>query len=193
MKSKIISAVLMLCVALPLLAEGPAVNAARAADAGQAKKPIVSVNLLQTKIVKGADGREKAVDAVSVKPGDVIEYKAVYTNTGKQPVKGMLARLPVPDGMEYLPKSAKPASSGVKAATKDGEFAVEPLTRKGPGGVTEPVPYNEYRVLRWDIGELKAGASVAVSVRAKVEAVVPKVSNIDVQPIKPGAPPAAAR
>jgi uncharacterized repeat protein (TIGR01451 family) len=180
MKSKLISAVLTLCVALPLLAEAKA--------PAQAAKAVVSVNLTQVKIVTGTNGREKEVDAASVLPGDVIEYKATYTNNGKQPVKGLLAGLPIPEGLEYLPNSAKPGGTIVKAAVKHGEYAAEPLTRKDPSGKSESVPYNEYRVLRWEIGQLKAGASVTVSARAKVEKVVPKVSG-GTQPLAARAPP----
>lgn len=187
MKSKLISTVLMLCAALPLLAE-----AKSPAPDVQSGKAIVSVNLTQMKIVTGPDGREKQVDAASVRPGDVIEYQATYTNNGKQPVKGLLAGLPVPEGLEYLPNSAKPGGSIVKAALKHGDYAAEPLVRKGPSGKPESVPYNEYRVLRWEIGQLKAGASVTVSARAKVETVVPKVSG-STQPLASRAPPVAGQ
>ncbi|MES3020817.1 MAG: hypothetical protein V4857_04450 [Pseudomonadota bacterium] len=186
MKNKLISAVLTLCVALPVFAETKA-----PAPATPAEKPVVSVSLTQTKIVTGAGGREREVDAKSVRPGDVIEYQATYTNNSKLPVKGLLAGLPIPEGLEYLPNSAKPGGAIVKAAAKQGEFAAEPLMRNGAAGKPEPVPYNEYRSLRWEIGQLKAGASVTVRARAKVEGGVPTV-NAGAQPVEPRAPPAAA-
>lgn len=156
-------------------------EAPRAPAATQA----VTVVLAQSKVVKGPDGNEQFQDAATIKPGDVIEYKATYTNNTGKPVKGLVADLPIPEGLEYLPRSAKPGASLVKAATKTAVFEPEPLVRKLPGGKTEPVPYSEYRMLRWSLGQLPANGSLAVSARAKVEAVVPPTAA----PPTPATPP----
>lgn len=67
-------------------------------------------------------GKEKLEDASSVKPGDVIEYRVTYTNSGKRAIKNMLATLPVPLETEYLPQTAKPGASMMNAATLNGVF-----------------------------------------------------------------------
>ncbi|PLC04277.1 hypothetical protein CY658_19905 [Variovorax sp. RO1] len=154
-------------VAVALAQPAASVEAPRA----PATTKTVTVVLTQSKVVKGPDGNEQLQDAATIKPGDVIEYKATYTNNTGKPVKGLVADLPIPEGLEYLPRSAKPGASLVKAATKTAVFEPEPLVRKLPGGKTEPVPYNEYRMLRWSLGQLPANGSAAVSARAKVEAV----------------------
>ena len=133
----------------------------------------VTVTLSQSKVVKGPDGNEQFQDAATIKPGDVIEYKATYTNNTDKPVKGLVADLPIPEGLEYLPRSAKPGANLVKAATKNAIYEAEPLIRKSAGGKTESVPYAEYRALRWNLGQLPASGSTAVTARAKVEAVAP--------------------
>lgn len=133
----------------------------------------VTVELQQSKVVKAADGKEQLLDAASVKPGDVLEYTVTYTNKTGKAVSGLVADLPIPEGLEYLPRSAKPGATLVKAAVKDGEFAPEPLMRKARDGKTEPVPYSDYRALRWTLGQLPAGGVASVSARAKVEVVVP--------------------
>ncbi|PBI85132.1 hypothetical protein BKP43_48540 [Variovorax boronicumulans] len=137
-----------------------------------AQKKTVAVVLTQAKVVKDAQGKEQLVAADSVKPGDVLEYTATYTNHTGKAVTGLVANLPIPEGLEYLPKTAKPGATLVKAATKDGAFAAEPLARV-VNGKSEPVPYNEYRSLRWTLGQLPANGSAAVTARAKVETVVP--------------------
>ncbi|AIY42890.1 putative signal peptide protein [Collimonas arenae] len=153
-------------------AQSVATTANRPAPEVAAKKTIV-VDLAQFKVIKNADGAEQLVSAASVKPGDIIEYKATYTNTSNKPVTGLVADLPIPDGLEYQAHSAKPGAVLAKAATKDGIYAAEPLTRKVAGNKTEPVPYNEYRAMRWALGQLPAGGVTAVTVRAKVEVVTP--------------------
>ena len=144
----------------------------------------VTVELTQSKVIKNAKGVEQLVPAPTVVPGDVIEYKVTYKNTSAKSVDGLVADLPIPEGLEYLPKSAKPGAALVKAATKNGEYAAEPLVRKLPDNKVEPVPYNEYRALRWNLGKLPAGGVAAVTARAKVEVVVPPAPKAAAAPVQ---------
>ena len=151
-----------------LLAAGTA-SAQRVVDAKpSAPQKALDVALTQFKVEQDAQGKERLVEADSVKPGDVLEYRATYTNRSGKPITGLVADLPIPAGLEYLPKSAKPGATLVKAATRDGIFAAEPLMRV-VNGKSEPVPYNEYRTLRWNLDKLPAQGVTAVSARARVE------------------------
>lgn len=146
----------------------PAANASKA----------VSVELTQLKVIKDSKGAEQLVAAPTVVPGDVIEYRATYKNNSTKSIAGLVADLPIPEGLEYLPKSAKPGAALVKVATKNGDYLGEPLMRKLPDNKTEPVPYNEYRALRWSLGQLPAGGVTAVTARARVETVVPPAPKV---------------
>ena len=156
----------------PVFAQTAAVTLPAAAT-----KTDVTIELTQVKVVKGADGKEQLIDAASVKPGDTIEYKAVYTNRSAKTVNGLTANLPIPEGLQYVPKSAKPGATLVKAATKDGVYAAEPLTVK-VGAKTEPVPYADYRALRWSLGSLPAKGVTAVTARATVQTYVAPAAGI---------------
>jgi uncharacterized repeat protein (TIGR01451 family) len=117
-----------------------------------------------------ADGKEVFVPAEQARPGDVIEYRAVYINDGSTAVRDLDATLPVPNGLEYLPKTAAPAV--VLASTDGKSFAPVPLVRKartadGREEIRE-VPLSEYRALRWSIGTLAAKASRTVVARMRV-------------------------
>lgn len=133
---------------------------------------VVQAVLSQSKVVKAADGTEKLEDASKVKPGDVIEYKVTYTNASAKAVSGLVANLPIPEGLAYQPRSAKPGADLLKVAAADGNFSAEPLLRKAGSG-TERVPYGDYRQLRWTLGQLPAHGVVAVTARAQVESVIP--------------------
>ncbi len=156
---KLMSFVLALAVTLatafPLLA----------ADQGS-----VAVELKGQKVVKATAGKEKFESAEKAKPGDVIEYRAVYRNKGKSAATSVLATIPVPLGTEYIPGSAKPAK--VTASIDGKEYAPVPLKRKVtlPSGQTEmrPVPYNEYRFVRWELKKLSPAESATVSMRVKI-------------------------
>ncbi len=135
----------------------------------------IAVELTQNRVVKNEKGEEQLVDAAAVKPGDVIEYRATYTNRSTKNVTALIGDLPIPEGLEYIPRSARPGAALVKAAADDGIFSSEPLMRALPDGKKEPRPYSDYRALRWTLGQLPAGGVTTVSARARVEIVVPKV------------------
>jgi uncharacterized repeat protein (TIGR01451 family) len=129
----------------------------------------VRVNLTAKRVVT-SDGQESLVSAEKAKPGEVIQYEAVYKNGSNAPVKNVAATVPVPPGLAFVEGSTKPPAA---EASLDGKiFAPVPLTRevKNEAGVLEkrPVPVAEYRALRWVINELPAGASATVLLRARV-------------------------
>lgn len=166
-------------LALVLLLGGasgaPVLAQQRAAKVAQAP---VSIELTQFKVVEGPDGHERYLPADAVVPGDVIEYRVTYRNNGPKPVAGFAATLPIPEGTHYLSKSAAaPAGLVPEAATEDGAFAREPLMRKvkGPDGKwhDQPVPYAEYRTLRWPLGLLAGKHEVTVKARVQVDLYAP--------------------
>ena len=134
----------------------------------QAKNDL-RVNLTAKKVLV-SDGRESLLPAEKAKPGDLIQYEAVYQHSGKAAVKNLQATVPLPNGLVFAADSARPA--GAQASTDGKNFLPIPLTRevKKPDGTIEkqPVPLSDYRALRWTVAELPAGGSTTVSVRARV-------------------------
>jgi len=130
----------------------------------------VKVVLTASKIAV-VNGKEQKESSDKAKPGEIIEYVAEYRNTAKTPVTNVVATLPVPAGMEYLPETAAP--SQVTATTDDHNYSPVPLKRmvRGADGKTveQQVPYSEYRSLRWTLGEIQGGASKIVKARMKVK------------------------
>ena len=174
MQKRSIVAIVLVGTLLGALGQFPVAHAQQVRPVAD-KKEAVLIQLTQKRVVASPQG-EKLEDAASVKPGDVIEYRATYTNVSKQAVQGLVAKLPIPEGLEYLPKTAKPFNATLQAAGRDGQFGVEPLQRKAADGSVQTLPYTEYRTMRWSIGQLNAGASVVVSARAKVEGAAPQAS-----------------
>ena len=144
-----------------------------AAAAARAADGTVSVQMTNHRVVVAADGQESLVDGANAKPGEVIEYHAVYRNAGAQAAKNLLATVPVPiGGMEYLAQTAFP--QGMQASLDGTHFETPPLRRTvtladGSRAVRE-VPAGEYRFLRWSLGELRPGASLMVGARMRVVA-----------------------
>lgn len=130
----------------------------------------VVVELLAKKVIMGTDGKERYSSAEKATPGEIIEYTALYKNRGSNEVKNLQGTLPVPQGMEYLPGTARPEK--VNASLDGKKFAPVPLKRKVrlPNGKEEQrdVPYNEYRYIGWDLANLPAGQTMTVSARMRL-------------------------
>lgn len=161
-RSALAGSIAAVCVALSLAWTEPA--------AAQSKGD-VQISLLARKVTAAADGKEILIAADTARPGEVIQYDAVYSNTGKKEVRNLAPTLPIPAGMEFVAESAKPAAT---QASLDGRtFEAFPLVRKikRPDGRVEevPVPFSEYRALRWNAGELKAGATTRIIARARLQ------------------------
>ena len=135
----------------------------------QVKKD-VGANLTVQKVVVSPDGKEQFLPADQATPDEILLYAAVYTNRTGGIVKGLVATLPIPQGVAYLAGSAKPA--GAKASTDGVTFQTIPLKRKvksADGTESEVlVPTGEYRNLQWNVSELAADASFSASARAKI-------------------------
>jgi len=130
----------------------------------------LTITLRQFKVTVVGD-KEQLEEVSVIKPGDTIEYQATYRNGGSSVISGVLATLPVPEGMEYLPVPHQQLAPTL-AATANGKYGPIPL-RKKISDVTgiahiEVVPAAEYRNLRWMLGKLEAGKIVTISLRAKV-------------------------
>lgn len=132
----------------------------------QQQSDIVLAKLTQHLVVQ-VEENEVLEPVEQVKPGDLIEYRVTYTNTGLVSLRNVIADLPIPVGTTYKSKSIQPAQ-GALVATDNKEFASEPLMRPDPEGVPQPVPLSEYRHIRWLINEIPAGAAVAVVARVVV-------------------------
>lgn len=153
----IVFALAALCVAFPAVA---------------ADKGTVAVTLTGQKVVKGPDGKEKFESADKAKPGDIIMYKAVYQNKGKEMAADVKATIPVPPGTEYVAGSAVPPQ--VMASVDGKDYAPVPLKRKVklPSGKEElrNVPIEDYRFIRWDLKTLAPGKNATVSMKVKISA-----------------------
>jgi uncharacterized repeat protein (TIGR01451 family) len=131
----------------------------------------VAVTLVAQRVMAESGSKETLLPADHAKPGDVIEYRATYRNSGTANVHQLAATLPIPVGSEFLARSASPAPS---LASLDGRtFAPLPLKRRVRQAdgreVTEDVPLREYRSLRWTLGTLPARGERIVRARVRLE------------------------
>lgn len=130
---------------------------AHAADA-------LKMELQANKIVKNSQGKSITTAASNAKSGEIVQYRATYTNTINQPISDVAVTLPIPGNMTFN-GVASPATA---QATTDGKnYADMPLMRKVDGKLVK-VPLSEYKALRWNIKWLPANKSADVSLNTVV-------------------------
>jgi uncharacterized repeat protein (TIGR01451 family) len=136
----------------------------------QSQNSDLAISLTARKVVPQTDGQEKLLPADRAFPGEVIQYDALYLNRSREPLSNVSPVLPIPNGMVFVPDSAKPAPA---EASLDGRsFQAIPIKRKitTPTGEEkeEEVPSTEYRALRWHLGDMASGARMTVTARTKL-------------------------
>jgi uncharacterized repeat protein (TIGR01451 family) len=140
---------------------------------GTSKKAVpLSIALSVKKIVR-QDGKEQLVDATKAVPGDVLEYRAEYQNTGATALTKVLATLPLPDNTTFIMGSAYP--DGVLASKRNTRDLFAPLRQKITSENNTTVPSSDaYVALRWAIEKLEPGQTSVFGMRVRVDGLAQK-------------------
>lgn len=124
----------------------------------------LKMELQASKITKTADGKVNYIAASNAQKGEIVQYRATYTNTINTPISDVAVTLPIPANMAFTGE-ATPSSA---QATIDGKnYADMPLMRKVDGKLVK-IPFSEYKALRWNIKWLPASKSADVSLNTTV-------------------------
>jgi uncharacterized repeat protein (TIGR01451 family) len=153
-------------------------SAALGLAGGAWAQPAQITSELRVERVEIVDGKTVLEPAQLTKPGDVLEYRVKYTNRSASAVTGLVANLPIPVGTTLVARSELPP--GVLASTDGAHFAPPPLmrtVRQADGERRVPVPIEEYRALRWNLGTLAAGQSEQVQARVRVNTAPPPAAG----------------
>ena len=131
-----------LCAAAAVVVAAPAI-------AG----PIEVTNTVMTeKHVAEHDGttRITLAPAGRVTPGDHVVYQIGFTNTGPQPVSGLVVSNPIPHDLVYVaPAAGSPAPELSVDGTTFGSLAA--LRVKGPNGALRPADASDVKAIRWRV------------------------------------------
>ncbi|WP_394123712.1 hypothetical protein [Psychrobacter nivimaris] len=121
---------------------------------------VVNANTKVMKILKNADGREVAVPANHIAPGDVIEYHTTYTNTTAQPVNDINAMISLPSGVQLVS-----LNSPLPTLATTGGDSYQTIQQVGNTVVVQ----ENYSGLKWNLVNFDANAAKTVIIRAKVQ------------------------
>ena len=121
---------------------------------------IVNAQTKIMKILKNSDGREVAVPANHIAPGDIIEYHTVYTNTTAQPVNDINAMVSLPNGVKLVS-----LNSPLPTLATTGGDNYQTIQQVGNTVVVQ----ENYSGLKWNLVNLSPNAAQTVVIRAKVQ------------------------
>lgn len=168
-------------ISLSMGASAQPASAPKATPAKSANSKVVdpiTINLERKKVTL-AEGKELLMVAPTMKPGEVFEETATYTNPSKKNTRRVEATLPIPAYTQPILASIRPA--GAKASTDGKVFSAIPLKRKitqANGVVIEQdVPLNEYRFLRWAGIELLPEKQFVAAARFKLNDNAPATAS----------------
>ncbi|HEY4072359.1 MAG TPA: hypothetical protein VGM52_04570 [Herbaspirillum sp.] len=169
MKIHIVAA-LLLCISLHGIAAvviSPSVLPGTPAGDAPEKAGPLRIALTVKKIVL-QHGKERLVDAKNAVPGDVLEYRAEYKNTGATALTEILATLPLPAQTTFIMGSAYPDGAAVSKKNTRDVFA--PLPQKIiAGNSTIASSPDAYAALRWAIEKLEPGQMSVFGMRVRVD------------------------
>ena len=121
---------------------------------------VVNAQTKVMKILKNKDGREVAVPANHIAPGDVIEYHTTYTNTTAQPFTDINAMVSLPNGVQLVS-----LNSPLPTLATMGGDSYQTIQQVGNTVVVK----ENYSGLKWNLVDLSPNAAQSVVIRAKVQ------------------------
>lgn len=121
---------------------------------------VVSANTKVMKILKDGSGRDFAVPANSIKPGDTIEYHTTYINTSNQPINDINAMVTLPNGVRMVS-----LNSSIPTLATTGGDNYQTIQQVGNSVVVT----ENYSGLKWNLVDLANNAPQTVVIRAKVQ------------------------
>jgi uncharacterized repeat protein (TIGR01451 family) len=143
---------------------------------GAYAKPVVVLTLQGAVVERDAKGAERLTPLANavLKPGDLVRYDVVATNSGTDPAAHLIPAARVPDGTTYEAGSASLAAASRIEFSLDGgkTWSSKPLVpvKTSSGTVEKPAPIAAYTALRWvDDKSLAPKSSVAYSYEVRVK------------------------
>lgn len=121
---------------------------------------IVNAQTKVMKILKNSAGRDVAVPANHIAPGDVIEYHTTYTNTTAQPVNDINAMVSLPANVRLVS-----LNSPLPTLATTGGNSYQTIQQVGNTVVVQ----ENYSGLKWNLVNLNPNAAQTVVIRAQVQ------------------------
>lgn len=139
--------------------------------------PAPLTNTMDAYVIElNSKGKEVAVHAETVEPGEMVEYRLTYNNISEKALNGLVVTGPIPSNTQYIGQTAQAGATSQFIVSIDGgkTFESEPVKRivKDADGKDKEViiPAEQYTHLRWNVNDtLNAGAQQVYTYRVAVK------------------------
>ena len=121
---------------------------------------VATANTKIMKILKNSAGRDIAVPANNIAPGDVIEYHTTYINNSAQPISDLNATVTLPSGVKLVSLNSPLSTMG-----DIGGNNYQTIQQMG----NDVVIQQDYSGLRWNLVNLANNTPQTVVIRAIVQ------------------------
>ena len=121
---------------------------------------VASANTKIMKILKNSAGRDVAVPANNIAPGDVIEYHMTYINNSAQPIDNLNATVTLPNGVKLVSLNSPLSTMGTIGGDN-----YQIIQQMGNNVVIQ----QNYSGLRWNLVNLANNAPQTIVIRALVQ------------------------
>ncbi len=121
---------------------------------------VATANTKIMKILKNSAGRDIAVPANNIAPGDVIEYHTTYVNNSAQPLGDLNATVTLPNGVQLVSLNSPLSTMGTIGGDN-----YQTIGQMG----NDVVIQQNYSGLRWNLVNLATNEPQTVVIRAKVQ------------------------
>jgi uncharacterized repeat protein (TIGR01451 family) len=124
-------------------------------------------------------GKRLASAVKAVVPGDVVEYRLVFTNTKKTAVLNVVFQDPIPAGLQFVAgtaNSTRPDAAVEYSIDRAATWSAQPLMDVVENGKTvkKPAAPEQYTTVRWRVdGPVAPGATVEARFRTRAVAGTP--------------------
>jgi uncharacterized repeat protein (TIGR01451 family) len=146
-----------------------------AAQQGKPQALVITARNLMT-----GDARHRALaDSTALLPGDVVEYRLVFTNLNTVAVRNIELKDPIPSGLRYVLASAKTDRDDtlIEFSIDGGKtYSAQPMVAVIVDGkpVERPAPVQRYTHVRWTVqGSVQPGAQVTAEFQARLPGAEP--------------------
>jgi uncharacterized repeat protein (TIGR01451 family) len=110
----------------------------------------LQINMKSYAISSNAEGKEVATETTEVDPKQVLEFRAIYKNTGSAALNDLVVTGPIPSATQYQANTAiAPVDAAFEVSVDGGKtYESEPVTRTVKGKKVI-IPASQYTHVRW--------------------------------------------
>lgn len=122
----------------------------------------LAIELKALAVTEDPEGKAQFKQVEEAQPGQLLEYRATFSNTSEGVLHAVAPEIPIPEGMTLVLGSIEPKQYTVSADGR--QFAAFPLL----DATGKPLGPESVRAVRWAAASIPADGTITARLRVKV-------------------------